>query len=48
MPKSYEAMRNKFVANGMSLSQAKRKAAKIYNSKRKRGQKAVTGKSHGT
>lgn len=33
MPKQYEAMRDKFIADGMSESAAKEKAAKIYNSK---------------
>lgn len=42
MPKKYEAMRNKFERQGLSPPVAKRKAARIYNSQRKRGQKPVT------
>jgi hypothetical protein len=42
MPKQYEAMRDKFERQGMSAPRAKRKAARIYNSKRKRGQRPVT------
>jgi hypothetical protein len=33
MPKAYEAMRDSFVKKGMSLKNAKTKAAKIYKSK---------------
>lgn len=33
MPKAYEAMRDKFMKDGMSEKSAKTKAAKIYNSK---------------
>jgi hypothetical protein len=36
MPKQYEAIRDSLVAKGMSLKQAKTKAAKIYNSKHKK------------
>ncbi len=32
MPKKYEAMRDKFIREGMSKSAAQTKAAKIYNS----------------
>ena len=32
MPKQYEAIRDKFVAKGMPLKEAKTRAAKIYNS----------------
>lgn len=32
MPKQYEAIRDKFVAKGMPLAEAKTRAAKIYNS----------------
>jgi hypothetical protein len=45
MPKQYEAMRDKFIKEGMSPKSAKGKAPRIYNSKRKKGQKPVTGKS---
>ena len=33
MPKQYEAIRDKFVSEGMPLKEAKTRAAKIYNSK---------------
>lgn len=33
MPAQYEAIRDKFVKEGMSLAEAKTRAAKIYNSK---------------
>jgi len=33
MPKGYEKMRDKFKSEGMSDKAAKRKAAKIWNSK---------------
>ena len=32
MPKQYEAMRDRFVKEGLSLPAAKAKAARIYNS----------------
>ena len=44
MPAKYEAMRDKFKGEGMMPAAAKAKAAAIYNSQRKRGQKPVTGK----
>lgn len=34
MPKQYEAMRDKFLKDGLSEEKAKEKAAKIYNSLR--------------
>jgi len=43
MPKQYEAMRDKFKADGMDEKAAKTKAARIYNSKH--SDKPVTGKS---
>lgn len=43
MPAKYEAMRDKFQDQGLSSRAAKRKAARIYNAQRKRGQKPVTG-----
>ena len=46
MPKAYEKLRDKFIAQGMSVKEAKRKAARIYNSMRKKGQKPVTRKEH--
>jgi hypothetical protein len=33
MPRQYEAIRDKFVSQGMSLKEAKSHAAAIYNSK---------------
>ena len=44
MPAKYEAMRDKFIKEGLSSKAAKGKAARIYNSQRKKGQKPVTGK----
>ncbi len=35
MPKQYEAMRDKFIKDGLSMDAAQTKAAKIYNSLRK-------------
>jgi len=46
MPKKYEAMKRAFKKKGMSDKAAKTKAAKIYNAKRKPGQKPVTRKKH--
>lgn len=43
MSKQYEAMRDKFKKEGMSDKAAKKKAAKIYNSKHPK--KPVTRKS---
>ena len=31
MPRQYEAIRDKFIKQGMSVQEAKRRAAKIYN-----------------
>lgn len=36
MPKAYEKMRDKFKREGMSDKEAKKKAARIYNSKHKK------------
>lgn len=44
MPKRYEAMRDKFKREGMGDKAAKKKAARIYNGTRKKGQKPVTRK----
>lgn len=33
MPKQYEAIRDKFISEGMSSDEAKTRAAKIYNAK---------------
>lgn len=46
MPRAYERMRNKFKQKGMSSKGAKTKAAKIYNARRKPGQRPVTRKKH--
>jgi len=40
MPKQYEAMRDAFIRKGMSTKAAKKKAARIWNSKHK-GRSAV-------
>jgi hypothetical protein len=45
MPKQYEAIRDKLKKEGYSDKEAKTRAAKIYNAKRKPGQKPVTRKS---
>lgn len=44
MPVRFEAMRDKFVRTGMTLKAARRKAARIFNATRKRGEAPVTGK----
>ena len=46
MPKKYEAMRDAFKKKGMGDKAAKKKAARIYNTTRKSGQKPVTRKKH--
>lgn len=45
MPKAYEAMRDKFKKTGLTSKAAKKKAARIYNANRKKGQAPVTRKS---
>lgn len=45
MPRKYEAIRDKLRSKGASPKEAKTRAAKIYNSTRKKGQKPVTRKS---
>lgn len=47
VPKQYESMRDEFKREGMGDKAAKQKAARIYNAKRKAGQKPVTRKRHG-
>ena len=42
MPKQYEAMRDRFRREGLSLKEAKAKAARIYN--RRHPDSPVTGK----
>jgi len=43
MPKAYEAMRDSFIAQGMSRKAAQTKAARIYNSK---NPKKPVGRKH--
>ncbi len=45
MPAKYEAIRDKFVKEGLSLKAAKGKAARIYNGTRKPGEPPVTNSS---
>jgi hypothetical protein len=42
MPDAYEGMRDNFKRKGMSDSAAKTKAARIFNARRRPGQKPVT------
>lgn len=42
MPKKYESMKAQFQKEGLSKKAAEQKAARIYNSQRKPGQKPVT------
>lgn len=44
MPKKYESMRDKFRNEGLTLTSAKTKAARIYNAQRKSGQRSLVGK----
>jgi len=44
MPKGYEKMRDQFIEEGMTEKAAKKKAAKIWNSKHKNN--PVTRKKH--
>ncbi len=46
MPAKYEAIRDKMIAEGMSVASAKTHAAKIYNAQRGDAP-PVTGKSEG-
>ena len=39
MPKAYQKMKEKFMAEGMSEAAAEKKAARIYNAKKKKGKK---------
>lgn len=43
MPAKYEAIRDKFEAKGTPPKEAKTRAAKIFNTTRKKGEKPVTG-----
>lgn len=45
MPKKYEAIRDKYIKEGLSSKVAKQRAAKIYNATRKKGTPPVTRKS---
>ena len=45
MPRQYEAMRDKFIKEGLSKNAAQEKAAKIYNSRHPKA--PVTGKHGG-
>jgi hypothetical protein len=42
MPEAYEGMRDEFKSDGMSDKGAKKKAARIFNARRRPGQKPVT------
>ena len=42
MPREYEAIRDRLIRKGFGAREAKTKAAKIYNARRKAGQKPVT------
>lgn len=44
MPKKYEAIRDKFIKEGLPTKIAKQRAAKIFNATRKKGTKPVTRK----
>lgn len=44
MPPRYEQIRDREVARGVPLKQAKTDAAKIYNATRKPGEPPVTGR----
>jgi hypothetical protein len=45
MPRKYEKIRDKCISKGGAAATCKTKAAKIYNSQRKRGAKPVTRRS---
>lgn len=47
MPKQYVAIKEKLLAGGMALPEAKSHAARIYNSKPANKEHPVTGKSEG-
>ncbi len=42
MPKEYEAIRDRMIRKGYSVKESKTRAAKIYNARRKPGEKPVT------
>jgi hypothetical protein len=46
MPKRYEALRDKFVKEGLPYDEAQEKAAKIYNATRKKNEPKLTNKPH--
>ena len=37
MPKQYESMKRRLIAQGLSNAEAKKRAAKMYNAQRKEG-----------
>ena len=41
MPEKYEALRDKFIGQGMTPKAAQRKAARIYNSQLRKGDRPV-------
>ena len=43
VPKKYEAIRDQLLQQGLPLKEAKRRAAMIFNARRKPGQKPVSG-----
>jgi hypothetical protein len=45
MPDGYEKMRDSFIGKGMSTKAAKKKAARIWNSKHKGGQTVGRGRA---
>ena len=47
MPAKYEAMKRRFMREGMSEKKAATKAARIYNAQRGEGRKPVTRGHHG-
>lgn len=44
MPRQYEAIRDAFIANGVSKNEAQKKAAKIYIAKGKGGSRSSRAK----
>lgn len=42
MPREYEAIRDRLIRKGVSVKEAKTRAAKVYNARRKAGQRPVT------
>lgn len=46
MPEQYEAIKERLIEKGLSKEKAKKKAAKIYNAKRDKGEKPVSPSYH--